>query len=106
MNKKLVTICLGALLVFPGIALAYTPVPEPGGGLSIQSGLDNIVNFVWWCFVAISVVMFISAGILFVTSNGDPGRVKTAKAAVLWGIVGIMIAALSTSIIWVIGSWF
>ena len=36
--------------------------------------------------------MFIFAGFLFLTANGEPGKVALAKKAVLWATVGIAVA--------------
>jgi NAD/NADP transhydrogenase beta subunit len=50
--------------------------------------------------------MFIVAGILFLTSMGDPGKLATARAAVIWAVVGVVVAIIAFSIINIVGGWF
>ena len=42
-------------------------------------------------FAGLAVVIFIYAGILFVTSAGDPGKITRAKQAVIIGVIGVFI---------------
>ena len=60
---------------------------------SIPDIIDNLLNWVIWpVFFGLSVIMFIYAGILFVAAGGDPSKISSAKKAVLWAIVGIIVA--------------
>lgn len=60
-----------------------------------QNIISNILNvIVWPVFITISIIMFIWAGILFLTAHGDPGKVLQATKAVIWGCVGIAIGIL------------
>ena len=40
----------------------------------------------------ISAVVIIIAGIMYMTSAGDPGKVATAKKAILYAIIGLIVA--------------
>jgi len=42
-------------------------------------------------FSAIAAICIIYSGILLLTASGDTGKLKTARAALLWGIVGIVV---------------
>ena len=42
-------------------------------------------------FGAIAAICIIYSGVLFLTASGDVGKIKTARAALLWGIVGIVV---------------
>lgn len=57
-----------------------------------------ITTLVWEVFVGISVICFIFAGFIFLTAMGDSEKIKTAKAAVVWGVVGIIVAIIAFSI--------
>ena len=47
--------------------------------------------------VAVAVVIY--GGFLFLTAQGDPGKIKKGKDSITWGIIGLVIALLSWSII-------
>jgi len=51
----------------------------------------------WPIFGGLVIVMFIYAGILFVTAQGDPSKISTARKAVLWAVVGIIVAFVAFS---------
>jgi hypothetical protein len=93
-----------SLLIFPVLALAQVIVPEPGQGFSITILMSGIVTIVWVFFTGLAVIMFIFAGMMFLTSGGDPGKIKSARDAFLWGVVGIIVAILAFSITTIIKS--
>lgn len=66
---------------------------------SIQSLSIAIANVLWVVFSAIAVICFVFAGILFLTAQGQPEKIKTAKSAFLWGIVGVVVGIIAYSII-------
>lgn len=116
MNKKrLITLFYLAILLFsPAIILAEDPPAPtafppfvPGAAITdldvrLNNILWNIIAFIWPMFGAFAVGMFIYAGLLFLNAKGDISRVKDARNALLWGMVGVGIALLSFSIPWVI----
>jgi hypothetical protein len=105
MNKKIIaSSILAALLVLPAITLAdINPGASPGSfGGSVVVIINAILNFIWPIFVGFAVIMFIVAAFLFLSANGDPGKIGTARQAVLWGIVGVVIGVLAFSIPFVV----
>lgn len=84
----------------PFICFAQTGGGEgPGAASSIQSIGVSIANAVWIIFTVVAVVSFLIAGILFLTSYGDPQKIKMAKDAALWGVAGVIVGLLAYSII-------
>jgi len=76
--------------------------PGIGGNGDVQI-LAVIVKIVEWLlgFVgALAVLMIIVAGIMYLTSGGDEGRVENAKRWLIYAIVGLIVALLG----WVIVS--
>jgi hypothetical protein len=58
--------------------------------------LDNIRSWIIWpVFAGSAVIMFLYAGILFVTSAGDPSKITKAKTAVIWAVIGIAVGLLA-----------
>jgi len=67
--------------------------------LLITNVAKKITDFVWKVFALFALVLFVIAGMLFLMSRGDPDKVKTARTAFVWGIVGIVLALLAYSIV-------
>lgn len=105
MNKKLgILLASATLLALPAIMLAQNfnagvaPVANPGspaGQLNVNSVIDVVLRLIWPFFVGFAVIMFILAGFVFLTAQGDPAKVGTARMAVLWGIVGVAMGILA-----------
>lgn len=104
---KLASISLVVLLL-PVIALAQMEGTAPGGygtpPSSAQALVHAIENLVGLVFGAIAVIMFVIAGILFLTAQGQPEKVQTARQAFIWGVVGVVVGLVAFSIIAIIST--
>lgn len=96
--RSLLVLSILSLLVSPVLSLAQVNEPQPGGGFDIGKLMSGIASLAWQFFAGLAVVMFVFAGVLFMTAMGDPGKVSTARNAFLWGVVGIIVAILAFSI--------
>lgn len=75
-------------------------IPQGDG----QSLLANGLNLVYFLAGSIAVIMVIVAGVMYVTSTGDSGRVTKAKNMLTFAVVGIIIVLIAFAITnWVIG---
>lgn len=61
--------------------------------------VKDIINILLFIVGALSVIMIIVAGILYVTSAGDSGGVTRAKNTLLYAIVGLIVAFLGYAIV-------
>ena len=105
MNKKLIALSnLAALLALPAVALAFNAgnVPNSVSTLTVENIIDVIFSIIWPVTVAFAIIAFIVAAYLFMTAQGDPAKVQAARNAVLWGIVGVVVALLAFSIPFII----
>ncbi|MGB2762555.1 MAG: pilin [Minisyncoccales bacterium] len=68
--------------------------------------INAIVNFIFYIALAIAPIMFIIAGLAFITAAGDPAKIKTAKDIALWTAIGLIVVLLATGIIKVIQEIF
>lgn len=59
---------------------------------------EKILDIVWGIFVALSIAMFLWAGFLFLTAQGEAAQVGNARKAVIWGVVGLIVAFFAFSI--------
>jgi hypothetical protein len=67
--------------------------------------MQNVINFLIVFAAVICVFMIIFAGYKFVTSEGDPEKISTARKAALYGIGGFILVLLSFFLMNVIGTF-
>lgn len=101
MNKKVlsVVITLGAVAL-PVLALAAgLSIPSPQSkDTSVAALMENAATAVWYIFAGVAIIMFLIAGVLFLTANGSPEKIGQARQAVIWGIVGVVVGLLAGGI--------
>jgi hypothetical protein len=71
---------------------------------TIPECIEKIISFILWIGTAIFPIIIIIAGFLFLTSGGDPEKVRTAKRTIFWAVIGLVIVLLARGIISVIKS--
>lgn len=99
-----------ALPVFAGVSLPNPLCPNwdgtgscPANCVCTLSGLiNNIATYITNIIGILATLMFLIAGILFVISAGNPGRVETAKKAAIYAAIGAAIALAGKGLIEVI----
>lgn len=109
MNKKIVTsLTSAALLALPFLAMAIQIPGEPGvTNISLgQLITAAFANFIWPLFFALIVVYILIIAFLFISAQGDPTKLQTARQALLWGIIGIVVFVLAYSLITIVKSTF
>ncbi len=68
------------------------------GAQNVPEIIGKIVKLLLSFVGGLSVLMIVIAGIMYITSGGDEGRVDTAKKWLTYAIVGLVVALLG----WVI----
>lgn len=66
---------------------------------SVSTYIKKGVNILLYILGAVSVIVIIIAGFMYVTSGGDSGNVKKAKDMLLYAVVGIIVALLAFAIV-------
>jgi len=99
MRKVLITPLFLGALILPTAALALALPGTPSPITTMQTLYDKIGTAIWYIFAVAALAMFVVAGISFLTAQGDPGKLETAKKAFIWGVVGIVAAVLAFSIV-------
>ena len=66
---------------------------------TIANKITDLVNWFSWGIALVSVVMGLYAGFLFITARGEAAQLKTARATLLWAVIGVAVAVLAFSII-------
>jgi D-alanyl-lipoteichoic acid acyltransferase DltB (MBOAT superfamily) len=85
-------------LIFLPLLIEAIEFKPPWQTKSFQELLDAIYNFVFWVAIAIVPIMIIVAAFYFLTSGGDPEKVRTAKRVIFWTFIGLIIVLSSKGI--------
>ena len=65
----------------------------------------NVINVVLGVLAVVAVIAIILGGVQYMTSQGDPQKVKTAKNTIMYAVMGLVIAILAFAIVnFVIGA--
>jgi len=81
----------------PGAGSSVTALENPIGKItSFDVLIKSILNIVMTIGIPIAVLAIIYSGFLFVTAQGNPEKLESAKNALLWTVVGTAI---------LLGSW-
>jgi hypothetical protein len=77
-------------------------VPDPGAGSSGHPIAEVLTRALLWLlgiFGMLAVICFIVAGVLYLTAQGDSGRLEKAKKATVYGIIGIVVGLIGLIVI-------
>ncbi len=101
MNKKIIILfSIIGLLSVASLISAQVTIPNPLRYNNFgQLLLEGIIPAVAGLVGAISVIMIIVAGILYLTSAGSPTKMETAKKALIYAIAGIVITLMAGAIV-------
>lgn len=99
----------GAFLVgVPLVAGAVAPVPESSSIQGPEGIYDTLCEAANWFFAIVMVLAIIAilySAVLFFTAGGNEQKVSKARQFIVYGIVGIIVAVLAKSIIYVVGNF-
>jgi hypothetical protein len=106
MKKIILLLMLFTLITLPVIALA-DPVPPAVPPQAVtpipSSNVENTVGFLtdWFfaIFLVVAVWFFLWAGFTFVTANGEPDKITKAKNQVVYGLIGVVVAAMAKGLV-------
>ena len=91
----------------PGASQSFSfEIPNPlKGGATDFAGLVKVIA--QWLFnlaIPIAVAMIVYAGILFLTSQGDPGKITKARQVLTYAVIGLAIILIGSGFITLIQS--
>lgn len=99
MKKIFINILLFAILLFcSGSALAVQII-NPLSSANFCQLATKISTEIAGLVGALSVIMIIIAGIMYLVSAGDPQKTNAAKSALKYAIMGIVIALIAGAIV-------
>jgi hypothetical protein len=86
----------GPIQPAPGPGVFEIPNPLKCG--DIPCVLDEIASFLFWLATPILTIMVLWAAFLFLTSGGDPNRVRAARNTLIWAAVGFAVVFINKGI--------
>ena len=97
MNKKNILFPI-FLSIFGALILPNTVFAAVCAGTwTITSIVCNIGNVIGTIAVTLVVIFWIITGLLFMTAQGDPSKLTTAKKALIGAIIGTAVAFLAAT---------
>lgn len=72
---------------------------------SIYDIIRTTMNYLLAILGFLAIIGFVIAGILYLTAAGDETRMKSAKNAMLWSIMGVIVALVGYVIVSAVDSW-
>jgi hypothetical protein len=106
-QKIIVSLIVLSLIALPVVALgaASQEVDQPATIGTLTDLVSKIETVIWVVFGLIAVIMFVIAGILFLTASGSPEKIQAARSAAIWGVVGVVIGILAYSIVAIVNTF-
>jgi len=96
------------MLALPAMVSAqgYAQPTNPGGmpDSDINDVITNVLNWFLGFLAVLSILMIVIAGIMYITSGGDEGRVDKAKSWLTYSIIGLVVALLGFVIVKAVGA--
>lgn len=94
--RKISYAAAASALAIPAMAFAQFTQPGgtglPGSNSTVFGIITNIMNWLLAIVGIVGVIGFAIAGLLYLTAAGDEGRIDTAKRAMLFSIIGVVVA--------------
>ena len=74
-------------------------------GESLEQDVGSVINIIIYMIGIVAVIIIIIGGLTYITSQGDPDKIRKGKNTVLYGIIGLVIVVLAFAIVkFVVGS--
>jgi len=107
--KKIIYTFLAGFLVFPVFALAQWNVSDANTNANLPTGTITgiVTNIMKWLLALVGIVGIIGfaiSGIMYFIAAGDDGKMGTAKSAMIYSIIGVIVALIGYVIIQAVDS--
>jgi hypothetical protein len=105
--ESCLSVCEGGAFTPPPSSITQTYVfnlPNPIGVTTFQDFVNIIGKWIFNLAIPIAVIIIIWAGVLMLTSGGDPGRFKKGAAALKYAVIGLAIVLIGKGFVTLIQS--
>lgn len=98
-RRSIYLIFLFLLLIsfLSNVAMAIT-IPNPLEWDTVEEVIQGIIDFIFWLAVVIVPLMIIIGAAFFITSAGNPNKIRTAKNIMLYTAIGFTIVLLAKGV--------
>jgi uncharacterized membrane protein YidH (DUF202 family) len=72
------------------------PLPKPGAG---AAELNRILTVVFVVAGSVALLVLVIGGYRYILSRGDPGATATAKNTIIYGVIGLIVVIVASSIV-------
>lgn len=83
-----------------------TPPAPLNNVAQVSSLFDAVIGWLFWALILFSIIMFLVGGYRYVTSSGDPEKVKNANKTLLYAAIAVVVAIVAAGIPSLIQSFF
>ena len=105
--KKFIKTAIVAAYALPLMVSATgTPIGDALRKQNIEGFIIGLGNWFTGIVVAVSTIMILWAAFLFVTAQDNDTQITKAKSTVFWGIVGLFVGLLASSLADIVASYF
>lgn len=105
MKKFLPILIFAGFLTIPALVFAAS-APVINTIDDIKNLIIKLTDWVFLLLAAIAVVILVWGAFEFVTSEGNPDKVKTAKDRVTFAIIALVLAILAKGMVEIVKSFF
>jgi len=102
MKLKFLLIFFILFLIPVILEAAIIKFENPLGYDDVEDIIDAFVDIILLVGIPIAILMILIAGFYFITSGGNPEKIKTAKRIIFWTVIGFTIILLAKGIIYLI----
>ncbi|MBQ6375531.1 hypothetical protein IJJ37_01185 [Candidatus Saccharibacteria bacterium] len=71
---------------------------KKGSEADFSNALQGILNGIIGFLGVVAVIVIVIGGVMYMTSQGDPGKTKKAKDTILYATIGLIISVLAFAI--------
>ncbi len=69
-----------------------------GGESKLINTVSNVLMAIYGIVGVLAVVMIVVGGVKYMTSQGDPGKIQSAKNTIMYSIIGLVIVLAAFAI--------
>jgi hypothetical protein len=74
----------------------------PTGSTTLEELLDAVIKYIFWFATAITPILILVGGFMFMTSGGSIEKVTTAKRIITYTVIGYAIVLFSRGLVYVL----
>lgn len=109
-----ITLGLTALITSPALAQGVDILGDPckidpsselckAEAKDAEAAVGNIMSAIFFIVGIIAVIVIVIAGIMFMTSTGDPAKAAKARMAIIYAVIGLVVSITAYAMVqWVV----